>query len=320
MPAANASPRRIHSAEGSHDGAFTATDWLALCIPALIWSASFGLMAAGLRSYTPAQVAFGRIFFGMVAVWCTPGARVRVDRSDYPQLVLLGVMWMALPLSLFPIAEQWIDTSLAGMLNAGMPIATVGLGWIFLRRGPRRDELTGVLLGLVGVVAVIGPSVSSGRSNQLLGVLCCLAAVTSYGVAAHLNVPLVQRYGPAAVMARALTAAAVLTFPGAAAGIGHIKPDLGATLAVVALGVFGTGVAYALAAKLIARVGAIRGSLITYLVPPLSVLWGVLFFGESVSPWAIVGTAFILAGAWASGRGRESADTPEAKPQTIGVE
>jgi drug/metabolite transporter (DMT)-like permease len=315
---ATARPKhRIASAEGTHEGAFTPADWLLLCAPAVIWSASFGLMAAGLDSYTPAQVAFGRIFFGMLATWSLPAARTSVRREDIPQIVLLGITWMAVPLSLFPIAEQWIDTSLAGMLNAGMPIATVGLGWIFLRRGPHRHELTGVVLGLFGVALVIGPSVSSGRDHQFLGVLCCILAVTSYGVAAHLNVPLVQRYGPPAVMARALSVASVLTLPGALAGASRAHPAVVPTVAILALGVLGTGLAYALAAKLIARVGAIRGSLITYLVPPLSVLWGVLFFDEKVSVWALAGTAVILAGAWASGTGSSRREVVEPAAGTL---
>lgn len=309
----------FRSTEGSNSGSFTPLDWGLLLASAGIWSGSFAFIAIGLESFTPAQVAFGRIFFGLCATALIPGALTKVDRADWPRVAAVGVFWMAAPLSLFPIAEQWIDSSAAGMLNAGMPLGTVMLSWLFLRRGPYRHELWGVVVGFVGVGLVVGPTATGEGENQLLGVICCLVAVLCYALAAHLNVPLVQRYGSPAVLLRALATAAVLTFPFAVFGIRHASPTLRSVGAIVLLGAAGTGVAYAMAAHLISRVGAIRGSVITFVIPPLSVLWGVLFFSDKVSGLALVGTAIILLGAWITGRTGRTADevAPSAEPDGL---
>lgn len=287
--------------DAPHRG-FTVQDWGLLGGAALIWSASFVLIAAGLKSYSSPQVAWGRIFFGFCALSVFAKSRQPIERADWPRVALLGVLWMAIPLNLFALAESWIDTSVAGMLNAGMPVFTIFIGWGVLRRGPHPNEWKGVLVGMLGVIAVAAPTVSGNGEHQLLGVACCVVAVTCYGAAAHLNVPLVRKYGSLPVLWRSQLVAVLVTLPFALAIGGRPHPRFGPTLAVVVLGAVGTGLAYEMAARLLGRVGAVRGSIITYLIPPLSVLWGVLFYKEAVHPLAMVGTAAILLGAWITGR------------------
>lgn len=273
-------------------------------------------MEIGLRGYTPAQVGWGRILFGLLAMLAWPTRSNPVDRSDLARLVLLGATWMAIPLNLFPIAEQWIDSSVAGMLNAGMPVFTVAIGVAVWRRRPTGNEVLGVAVGLIGVLLVALPTARGGGRHQAAGVALCILAVASYGAAAHLNVGLVAKYGSVTTMRYALSAALVLSTPSAAAGISRAHPTLGSTLSIVVLGALGTGLAYVMASKLIGRVGAVRASVITYLIPPLSVLWGALFLDERVHRLALVGTAVILAGAQIISRAR-SADSDDVVPTEL---
>ena len=82
-------------------------------------------------------------------------SRTAIDRDDWPRVALLGMTWVAIPLSLFPIAQQWIDSSVAGMINGAVPITTALWSTVLLRRLPGRIQLLGIALGFAGVVAVL---------------------------------------------------------------------------------------------------------------------------------------------------------------------
>ena len=104
--------------------AFGPLDWALLAGVALTWGASFLFIELGLRNFEPGLVAFLRVFFGAVTLAIVPGARRPVPRSDWPLVALLGVIWMAVPFMLFSVAQQWIESSLAGMINAAAPLFT----------------------------------------------------------------------------------------------------------------------------------------------------------------------------------------------------
>src|SRR5215470_1848937 len=117
--------RVLSTAEGTqqhHD--FAATDWLLFAIPPAIWGCSFLLIAIAIDDLAPSVVTAGRIAFGAVALGVFPAARARVPARELPRLLVIAATWMAIPFSCFSIAEQWIDSSLAGMLNGAMPLAT----------------------------------------------------------------------------------------------------------------------------------------------------------------------------------------------------
>ncbi|NDH83767.1 MAG: EamA/RhaT family transporter, partial [Acidimicrobiia bacterium] len=106
------------------------TEWSVLLSLSLIWGGSFLFMAIGLESFEPGLVTLLRVGFGALTLLFVPAARQPVPRAAMPRIALLGVTWMAFPLTMFPIAQQWIDSSVAGMLNSGMPLMTVLIAWL----------------------------------------------------------------------------------------------------------------------------------------------------------------------------------------------
>ena len=117
-----------------HEAApFEAFDWLLILLTAGIWGSSFLLMAIGLDAFEPGLVTLLRVGLGALTMAMFPAARTAVDRADWPRFILLGFCWMAFPLTLFPLAQQWIDSSLTGMLNSAMPLMTVLISWLVLR-------------------------------------------------------------------------------------------------------------------------------------------------------------------------------------------
>lgn len=272
-----------------------------LATAAGIWGASFLFMAIGLEAFEPGLVTLFRVGFGALTLACFPAARGQIPRSALPRFALLGFLWMALPLSMFPIAQQWIDSSVAGMLNSGMPVMTVLVAAAMFATPTSRVQLIGVAVGLVGIVLIGIPTATAGDTNAL-GVGLVILAVISYGFAINIAVPLQQEYGSLPVLLPALSFATLMVTPYGLAGVGASSFGWGPLAACAALGIGGTAVAYIAMATLAGEVGAVRASIVTYLIPVVSVLLGVIFRDETVAVLAILGTGVVLLGAWLTTR------------------
>src|SRR5690606_11895062 len=158
------------------------------------------------------------------------------------------------------------------------------------------SQRAGLAVGFTGVVAISLPSMQGG-SRTALGATLVLVAMVSYGIATNLVVPLQQRYGALPVIWRALGLSVVLTTPFAIAQIPGSTVEARPLVAMVVLGVLGTGFAFIAAGTLIGRVGATRGSILAYLLPVVALLLGVVFRNEVVEPIAVAGLVLVLVGA-----------------------
>ena len=232
---------------------------------------------------------------------CHGRATTHIARSDWPRVVLIGVIWFAIPMTMFPIAEQWVSSSVAGMLNGALPIVAATIAAVLLRRPPGTMQTVGVVVGFGGVVLISLPSLQGG-SRTALGVLLVLVAIVSYGFAGNIVVPLSHRYGSIAVIPRALAVALVLTTPYAAVGAADSSLAVRSVGAVLLLGAVGTGMAFVLAATVLGRVGATRGSVIAYLIPVVALVLGVVVKDDHVDAIAVVGLGVVLVGAWLTSR------------------
>ena len=293
--------RLFQTHAGTHAHAFGAWEWGLLATVALIWGASFFFIEIALRSLEPSVVATGRIALGTLALAIVPAARRPIERHDVPRVVFLGVVWMGIPLLLFPIAQQWIDSSVAGMLNAAVPLAAGTWASLLLGRLPARNQTLGLLVGFVGMLAISLPELR-GAAASPLGIGLVLIAVAMYGLSQNLVVPLQQKYGALPVLLRALVIALLFLSPFAAVGMRGSTLTISSMLALLPLGVLGTGLAYVAQTTLVGRVGAARGSIAIYFVPLVAIGLGVLFLGESVGAGALAGTVLVLAGAWLTSR------------------
>lgn len=307
-----AAPRRarlLQTAEGTHLDAFGPREWGLLATIATIWGSSFLLMEIGLQAFEPGLVTLLRVGLGASALALVPRARrTRIDRADWPRIALLGVVWIGIPMLLFPIAQQWIDSSVAGMVNGAMPLAVAAWSVLLLRRAPARSQLLGLGLGFAGIVAIFLPELPSDALSETgtaltgLGTGLVALAVVCYGLAANLAVPLQQRYGSLPVLLRAQGAALVLVTPVGLASISGSTFAWGPLLAMLPLGILGTGLAFVLMTTLIGRVGGPRGAIAIYVVPVVAVTLGVVALGEQVHPLALMGTGLVLTGAWSASR------------------
>jgi drug/metabolite transporter (DMT)-like permease len=311
--------RLLATGDGSSLDAFGPTEWGLLAAVATIWGSSFVLIDVGLEAFSPGVVAMCRVGLGALALAVVPRARRPVDRADLPRVALLGVTWMGVPLILFPVAQQWIDSSVAGMLNAAVPLTTAVWAALLLGRLPGRHQAVGLALGFVGIVLVSLPELptdalgGAGSGAALLGVGLVLLAVVLYGLSANLAVPLQQRYGALPVLLRSQLAAMVVIVPFGLATAGGSTWSWRAAVAMVPLGALGTGLAFALMTTLVGRVGGPRGSIAIYFTPLVAVALGVGVAGEPLHPLAAVGCVLVIAGAWFTSRAQRLPDSPAGR-------
>ncbi|MBA2319023.1 MAG: DMT family transporter [Euzebyales bacterium] len=293
--------RLLETGAGTRLDAFGSAEWGLLAAVALIWGSSFLFMDIGLESLRPGVVTMARVGLGAAALGLVPRARAAVAREDMPRVAFLGLIWIAVPLMLFPIAQQWIDSSVAGMLNGAVPLTTAAWSVALLRRAPGRTQLLGIAVGFAGVVAISWPELQGSRSTAL-GAALVVLAVALYGLSANLAVPLQQRYGALPVLLRAQLAALLIVVPFGLASLPGSRWTWDAAVAMIPLGVLGTGLAFVLMFTLVGRVGGPRGSVAIYFVPVVAIILGVVFLSEEIAPLAAFGTALVLAGAWLTSR------------------
>ena len=293
--------RVLGTAPGSRLEAFGPVEWGLLAAISVMWGSSFLFIAIGVDSFAPGVVAFARLGLGAITLALFPQARREVERDDRGRIALLGVLWMAIPFVLLPLAEQRISSALAGMINGAAPLFSALFASLLLRRAPGRSQITGLLVGFVGVVALVSPALVEA-SFTAVGVALVLVAVMLYGLAFNLAVPLQQRYGALPVLFRAQLVALAVVAPVALLQLPASEWSTSSALAMLPLGVLGTGVALVAMTNLAGRAGAARGSIAIYFLPIVAVVLGVIFRGENIAPVSLLGTALVLAGAWLTSR------------------
>jgi len=289
------------TAHGTNRDAFGSVEWGLLASVALIWGSSFVFMAIGLDAFRPGVVTLARVSLGAFALALVPQARAAIDKEDRRRLFGLGIVWIGIPLTIFPIAQQWIDSSVAGMLNGAVPITSAVWATFLLRRLPGWRQLIGIGIGFVGVVAISLPELVDSSATAL-GSMLVVGAVVLYGLSTNLVVPLQQKYGSLPVLFNAQIAALIIVVPFGLAQIPGSTWAWSSALAMVPLGVLGTGLAFVFMASLVGRVGGPRGSIAIYFVPVVAIILGVVVRGDAIKPAAIAGTALVLVGAWVASR------------------
>ncbi len=294
----------IANATAQNEDNFAPLDWSLFLGVSLIWGASFLLIAESLEGLTPGMVTLARVGLGALAL-----CAFRMFSSDLPviepqdrkSILLLSLLWVAIPFSLFPLAQEHINSAVAGLLNGATPVFAGVVSAILVKVAPKGLQLTGIGVGFVGII-LISLGSSGGGSTETRGVLMVLAATLCYGFAINIAAPLQAKYGAVVLMSSVLGLATFWVLPFGLRNLGENAWSGAPLLAVIVLGVIGTGMAYWIMASLVGRVGAIRASFITYLIPVVSLVLGVTIRSDEVRVLALIGAALTLVGAFLASR------------------
>lgn len=270
---------------------------------ALLWGSSFVWIKLSLRGLTPTQILVTRLALGastLLVILRARGERLPSDRATWLHLVCAALFGNVVPYLLFAVAEQQVDSGVAGMLNATTPLWTVVLAVATRQhRHPSIMQFVGVVVGLVGTALIFAPW-TAGTQFTSRGALLCLLAATSYAISYVYIARFLATTGnnPLALSAGQLLAAtgpallALPTFDGLRAP--HWRVD--AIASVVILGVLGTGLAYVLNYRIISDDGAIAASVVIYLLPVVAIILGAVMLGESLTGHALLGVLVVLVG------------------------
>ena len=269
---------------------------------ALIWGSSFLWIKLALRGLSPVEVTLARLVLGAGVLFVV----VAVRRQALPRgpavwmhIVIAALFANAAPYLLFALGEQHVASSTAGMLNATTPLWTVVVALavrhqksVSLRQG------TGLILGFGGALLIFAPWQSvSGFASA--GAIACLAASASYGISYVYMDRYLARRGINAVALSAcqlLAAAGLLAIALGVTGAPAPRLDATVVVSIAILGLLGTGIAYVLNYQIITSEGATIASTVTYLLPIVAIVLGVLVLGEQVTVPIIAGIALILVG------------------------
>ena len=276
---------------------FGVTEWLLTAITALIWGSSFLLIAIVIDDMASSVVPLGRVTFGALVLAFVPGARQLIPRHEWPRLIYLGLIWMAIPFLLFPLAEETTSSAVAGMINGALPISTVAVAALMARRLPHITQIIAVLIGTIGILLISYGSISTAGSADLRGVLLLIGAVLCYAIGVNVVTPLQRRYGSLPVLLHVIAFAILWTLPAGIEGLSKSEFSWQSSLALVVLGTVGTGGAFTLFGVLLKRTGPVRGMIGVFFTPIVATVLGVTLRSEALSVISVAGMLVVIAGA-----------------------
>ncbi|MGB7397052.1 MAG: DMT family transporter [Candidatus Macondimonas sp.] len=277
-----------------------------LVLLAALWGGAFLCLRIGAPVFGPAYLTTWRV---TLAAGFLLGAALLLRRplprmASWRHFLVLGALNSALPFLLFAYAGQRLNASFMSILNALAPIYAACLGMLWRGAPPTASAMAGLVLGLVGVVILAWDNLAVAGPVAWLALAAALLAPLFYAFAS-----LYAQHGGGATSAfdnahGSMWAAALLMLP-----VALLEPPTGrvadttAWLAVLALGILCTGLAFLLYFRLMVDIGPMRTLTVTFLIPVFGVLWGAVLLGEPVGWTLVLGGICVLAGiALANGR------------------
>jgi drug/metabolite transporter (DMT)-like permease len=285
---------------------------------AVIWGIPYLFIRIAVDEISPATLVLFRT--GLATAILLPLALSRVDfrpiLARWPWLVAFAGIEIALPWVLLGSAEQQLSSSLTGLLIAGVPL--VGTLVALVTGGADRlgrTAVIGLLVGLVGVAAIVGGDFGTTDPRALLEIGI---VVVCYALGPAILARRLAGLPSLGVMALSLTLCALLYVPIAAVQLPAAWPSGSVVLSVVVLAVVCTAAAFLVFAALIDEVGPVRATVITYVNPAVAAVLGVLVLDESLTPAMIAGFALVIAGSALATR-RPAPSTPRATERLDGA-
>lgn len=282
----------------------TSSSWLpAYLILGFVWGCSFIFIKLGLEFLTPFGVAFVRCALGaltllLIAKW--RGYSLPKEPMVRFHLWVVAVLLNVIPGIFYAWAETVVTSVLAGIINAVTPLMTLlAIMAVNRQEKPKAFQIIGLFIGFLGVLTVLGAWNGLG-DNPLWAIVVLMSAVTCYGISFPYTRRFVMPYGlkSESIVSMQLLLAAVTLLPFFLFnGVERYEYMPGPLLAMLALGVFGSGLAYLWNFKVMELAGSAIASSVTFLTPVVAIIVGIIFLGEKVTWYEPVGGLIVLLGA-----------------------
>lgn len=282
----------------------TKRSWSLFVAVGILWGIPYLLIRVAVRDLSPAMVVFSRVLIGALILVPLairqksfgPALRNSTYIFAYAAVEIMG------PWFLITKAEMKISSGLAGLLVATVPIwATIYASFTGDKTVWHRKRLAGLVVGFIGLVAVVGIESLSGK-NSLWAIISILIAAVGYALAPNMIMKKLPDISGLAINALAMAMTAVVYAPFAILQWpkGHVSQN--SLLSVIALGIFPTAMAFVVFFAVLKEVGPARASLVTYLNTAFAVMLGVLILSEPLTLGIVIGLPMVLIGSYLASR------------------
>ena len=280
----------------------TRLDWVTLLVLALMWGTSYAFIKLGVETLPTFTLIATRLIIGFVFLAAVVAiAREPLPREPriYVHLFFMATINIVIPFWLITTAERSVDSSIAAIINGAVPLVVIVLAaFVFDDEPITVNRLVGLLVGYAGVIVIVSPGFVGSNAAELWGALALIGSTIAYGIGAVYSrrkirglrpmIPAVFQVGFALVIVSVLALLTERPF--------EVTWNGDAILAVAWLGVFGSGAAYLLNFRLLARIGATRTSVLAYFLPIVGLVTGAVMFRETIDAIVLAGTALVLTG------------------------
>jgi drug/metabolite transporter (DMT)-like permease len=280
----------------------TRSDWALLVILGLMWGTSYAFIKLGVETLPTFTLIATRLLIGFLLLATVVAvAREPLPRNPrvYLNLLIMSVINIVIPFTLITTAEQSVDSAIAAIINGAVPLVVILLAAFTFHDEPiTLNRLAGLLVGYAGVIVIVYPGLAASTGSQISGEIALVGSTISYGIGAVFArakmrglrpmIPAVFQVGFALVIISVL--AFIKERPL------DVVWNANAVIAVVWLGIFGSGLAYLANFRLLSRIGATRTSILAYFLPIVGIVSGALMFGETIDQYVLIGTAMVIGG------------------------
>ncbi len=275
--------------------------WILLIILSIIWGSSFVLMFEGLKSYSATQLAAYRICIaGILFIPFGIANLFKVEKSDIKWFALSGIIGNFIPAFCFAYAQKYLQSSTAGALNSLTPFFTLLAGIFIFSKTFNKYKIIGILIGLIGALSLIINKPGGGIETHYEYGLIILLSTLLYGTNVNVIESKLSKYSPlyiasiplSLIFIPGLICLFIFKFPfESALSSEFIK----STISISMLGLLGTGLSLVLFNRLIQITNGLFASMVTYMMPVVSTLWGV-YYNEPIGLIQITSLSLILLG------------------------
>jgi drug/metabolite transporter (DMT)-like permease len=272
-------------------------DWIILIFLAAIWSSAFMFIKIATPDMGATFLVTVRLLLaGIIFVPFLLQAKYRKHfRSQFQGILILAVTNNALPFALFSYASLGANSNMLAILNGSTAFITMLIAYFWLKEKISALQLFGILLGFVGILVLVNPA---NASTTLFSSLACLLGATCYSFSGNYIQKYAKDSNKFVLIGWSLFFGGLVIAPIGLFNIPDHFPNTNSILSVLWLGLISTGLAYLAYVRLIERIGAVRTSTVTYLIPAFGILWGALFLNEVINLIITIGFVLVMAGTY----------------------
>lgn len=273
-------------------------DFLELLLLAAVWGASFLFMRIAAPEIGPVWLIETRVLLAGLALLLV-SARLNLlnqIRSKFIPLFVVGCINSAIPFLLFAFASLYLSAGFNGILNATAPLFGTIIAFFWLKEKFTLNRIVGFAIGFAGVIVLVGLANQPTDRSFILAASGGLLAALMYAIASIYIKQNLSEVTPLVIATGSQLSAAIVILPLIPFTIPKALPSIAVIVAIAALGLFCTALAYILYFRLIKNIGATKALTVTYLIPLFAAVWGALVLAEPITRSMALGCGLILLG------------------------